>query len=51
MKRRLIAVLVAALAFVPTAGAVRVHVRVEGETRNIFGATEPVLDVKVNALA
>ena len=50
MKRRLIALLVAALAFVPTAGAVRVHVRVEGETRNIFGATEPVLDVKVNAL-
>ena len=50
MNRRLFAVLVAALAFVPSAGAVRVHVRVEGETRTIFGATEPVLDVKANAL-
>jgi hypothetical protein len=35
---------------VPSAGAVRVHVRVEGQTRTIFGATEPVLDVKANAL-
>ncbi len=43
MKRRLLAVLVAALVFVPTAGAARVHVRVEGMTRTIFGATEPTL--------
>ena len=50
MKRRLLAVLVAALVFVPSAAAVRVHVRVEGQTRNIFGATEPMLDVKANAL-
>ena len=50
MKRRLLAVLVAALVVVPSAAAVHVHVRVEGQTRNIFGATEPVLDVKANAL-
>jgi len=43
LKRRLLAVLVAALVFVPTAGAARVHVRVEGMTRTIFGATEPTL--------
>src|SRR5712692_6653570 len=50
LKRRLLAVLVAAFVFVPAAGAVRVHVRVEGMTRTIFGPTAPVLDVKVNAL-
>jgi len=50
LKRRLLAVLVAALVLVPSAGAVRVHVRVEGMTRTIFGATQPVLDVKANAL-
>jgi hypothetical protein len=36
---------VAALALAPAAFAVRVHVRVEGMTRTIFGSTEPVLDV------
>src|SRR6266852_2115886 len=50
LKRRLLAVLVTAFVFVPSAGAVRVHVRVEGMTRTIFGPTAPVLDVKVNAL-
>ena len=50
MKLRLLAVLVAAFVFVPSAAAVRVHVRVEGQTRNIFGSTEPVLDAKANAL-
>ncbi|MBA3365463.1 MAG: DUF4430 domain-containing protein [Actinobacteria bacterium] len=38
------ALLVAAL--VPPALAVRVHVRVEGKTATIYGATEPVLDVQ-----
>jgi hypothetical protein len=50
LNRRLLAVLVAALVFVPSAGAVRVHVRVEGQTRTLFGTTAPVLDVKANAL-
>jgi Domain of unknown function (DUF4430) len=50
LKRRLLAVLVAALVLVPSAAAVRVHVRVEGQTRTIFGSTAPVLDVKANAL-
>jgi hypothetical protein len=45
-----VAVLVAALAVVPSALAVRVHVRVEGMTRTIFGPTEPLLDVKASAL-
>jgi hypothetical protein len=38
---------VAALAalFVPDVLAVRVHVRVEGKTRTIFGATSPLVDV------
>src|SRR5205823_10259217 len=30
--------------------AARVHVRVEGKTQTIFGATEPTLNVKANAL-
>src|SRR5438132_2010765 len=50
LKLRLLAVLMAAFVFVPSAAAVRVHVRVEGQTRNIFGSTEPVLDAKANAL-
>jgi hypothetical protein len=41
---------VAALLLVPAALAVRVHVRVEGKTRTIFGSTEPTLTVKANAL-
>ena len=53
MSRRLstsIVVGVAALLLVPAALAVRVHVRVEGKTRTIFGSTEPTLTVKANAL-
>ena len=46
----LIAVLAAALLLVPAAFAVRVHVRVEGKTQTIFGAAEPKLSVKANAL-
>jgi hypothetical protein len=38
-------VLAGALLAVPTAFAVRVHVRVEGKTQTIFGAGNPVLDV------
>jgi hypothetical protein len=48
--RRFLAVVVAALAVVPTASAVRVHVRVEGKTRTIFGPTAPIVDVQANAL-
>ena len=39
-----------ALLVVPAALAVRVHVRVEGKTRNIFGPTAPLVDVNANAL-
>jgi hypothetical protein len=48
-----VAILVAALLVVPAALAVRVHVRVEGKTRTIFGATAPLVDVtspRANAL-
>lgn len=41
----LLVALAAALLVVPQALAVRVHVRVEGKTRTIFGAADPVLDV------
>jgi hypothetical protein len=41
---------VAALLIVPAASALRVHVRVEGKTRTIFGSAEPTLTVKANAL-
>ena len=50
MLRRFLAVFVAALVVIPSAAAVRVHVRVEGKTHTIFGATAPVVDVKANAL-
>ena len=53
MSRRLftlLALLVAGLLFVPAALALRVHVRVEGKTQTIFGAAEPSLTVKANAL-
>ena len=50
MLRRLLVAFVAALVIVPSAAAVRVHVRVEGKTHTIFGATAPVVDVKANAL-
>ena len=45
----LLAVLTAAL-LAPSALAARVHVRVEGKTQTIFGATEPTLTVKDTAL-
>ena len=44
MTSRLLAVVLAALVLVPCAGAARVHVRIEGKTRTIFGATAPTLD-------
>ena len=53
MSRRLctlVAVVVAALLVVPAAFALRVHVRVEGKTRTIYGSTDPSLSVGVNAL-
>ena len=53
MSRRLFILLVAAaaaLSLVPAALALRVHVRVEGKTQTIFGAAEPSLSVKANAL-
>jgi hypothetical protein len=45
----LAAFVLAAVLAVP-ALAVRVHVRVEGQTQTIFGAAQPVLEVKANAL-
>jgi hypothetical protein len=38
------------LALVPVASAARVHVRVEGKTRTIFGASQPVIEGGGNAL-
>ena len=40
-----VAALVAALFVVPAALAVKVHVRVEGKERTIFGPTAPLIDV------
>jgi hypothetical protein len=40
-----VAALVAAVLIVPAALAVKVHVRVEGKERTIFGATAPLIDV------
>jgi len=48
--RRLLVAVVAALVIAPSAAAVRVHVRVEGRTHTIFGATAPVMNVQANAL-
>ena len=39
-----------ALSLVPVASAVRVHVRVEGKTRTIFGASQPSIEGGGNAL-
>ena len=53
MSRRLSSFLaagVAALLIVPAASALRVHVRVEGKTRTIYGSTEPTLTARSNAL-
>jgi hypothetical protein len=41
---------VAALLIAPAASALRVHVRVEGKTRTIYGSTEPTLTVRSNAI-
>jgi hypothetical protein len=46
----LVAAGLAALLVVPAAFALRVHVRVEGKTRTIYGSSEPTLSVKANAL-
>jgi hypothetical protein len=46
----LVATLVVAVALVPAALAVKVHVRVEGKSRTLFGPTEPTVDVPANAL-
>jgi len=40
-----VAAVAAALVLVPCALAVKVHVRVEGKTRTIYGATSPLVDV------
>jgi hypothetical protein len=45
-----LAAVAAALLLVPAALAVRVHVRVEGETQTIFGSSEPTLEAGENAL-
>ena len=53
MYRRSLAVLVVAVvatAATPVAQAVRVRVRVEGKTQTIFGATDPLLDVRQNVI-
>ena len=50
MLRRLSAALVVALVVVPSAAAVRVHVRVEGRTHTIFGTTAPVVNATSNPL-
>lgn len=46
----LVAAFAVFLVLIPTALAVRVHVRVEGRTQTIFGPAEPTLNVKQNAL-
>jgi uncharacterized protein DUF4430 len=51
-RRSLTAVLVFAClgTLAPAALAARVHVRVEGKTQTIYGATEPVLDAQATAI-
>jgi hypothetical protein len=46
----LVALVVAAAAFAQAALAVKVHVRVEGKSQNLYGLQEPVVDVPANAL-
>lgn len=50
MTRRFSAVVLAALVLVPSAAAVRVHVRVEGAKTTIWGTTAPLVNVQANAL-
>ena len=45
-----LAALVAAIVLVPSALSARVHVRVEGQTRTLFGPSEPFLPGVSNAL-
>jgi hypothetical protein len=45
-----VAAAAAALVVVSSAFAVRVHVRVEGKTRTIFGVSQPLIDGGANAL-
>jgi hypothetical protein len=45
-----VAATAAALSFVSAASAARVHVRVEGKTRTIFGASQPTIEGGANAL-
>ena len=50
MSRRFSAVVLAALVLAPSAAAVRVHVRVEGEKTTIWGPTAPLVNVQANAM-
>jgi hypothetical protein len=49
-RRLFVLAVLAALLIVPTALAARVHVRIEGRSQTIFGATQPTLSVQANAL-
>jgi hypothetical protein len=49
-RRFFVLAVLAALLVVPAALAARVHVRVEGRSQTIFGATQPTLSVQANAL-
>jgi hypothetical protein len=46
----LVAAPAVALALVPVSSAARVHVRVEGKTRTIFGASQPLVEGGANPL-
>jgi Domain of unknown function (DUF4430) len=49
-RRSFVLAVLAALLVVPSALAARVHVRIEGKSQTIFGATQPTLSVQANAL-
>jgi hypothetical protein len=49
-RRFFVFAVLAALLVVPSSLAARVHVRVEGRSQTIFGATQPTLSVQANAL-
>ena len=49
-RRLFVLAVLAALLVVPSALAARVHVRIEGKSQTIFGATQPTLSVQANAL-
>ncbi len=49
-RRLFVFAVLAALLVVPSALAARVHVRIEGRSQTIFGATQPTLSVQANAL-